>query len=195
MVINVDKKELTKTIEKKLSPRRFRHSLAVAKAAAALAERYGGDKDKAYTAGLLHDIVKDENYSAQLQIIKKSGIILSPVEQASPNLWHAIAGEVYARETVGISDEDILSAIRLHTTGRAEMTLLQKILYVADFTSEDRNYSGVEQIRETAKKDLTAAVLEGLAFCIEDLLAKKALIHEDTLHAYNYYLKLSERNK
>ncbi len=128
--------------------------------------------------------MKDTPGDEQLKLIKKSGIILNRIEISAPKLWHAVSGSVYLRDTLKLPG-DIVSAVRYHTTGRANMTVLEKVLFIADFISEDRNYDGVEKIRAAESVSLDAAVAEALAFTVNDLSARKLAIHTDTLSAYN----------
>ncbi len=118
-------------LEQRLSQYRFVHSLNVAESAKALAKKYGGDEEKAHTAGLLHDIMKDTDAAEQLKVIESAGIEMLGCERLSKKLWHAMSGAVYVRDVIGIVDEDIFNAIRYHTTGRENMSkklfLLQTI--------------------------------------------------------------------
>ena len=176
--------DLRKDIRSRLSDARYAHSLAVADCARALAEQYGGDPDKAYIAGLAHDVLKEQKKKDALRYFALQGVSLTPVEAAAPKLWHAMAAEIYLRQTYALP-EDILSAVRYHTTGRAGMTLLEKILFTADFISADRDYPGVDDMRERAKVSLELAMEEGLRFTIEDLAKENRPIHPDTVSAYN----------
>ncbi len=171
-------------IKERLTEKRFFHSLAVAKEAVRLAEKYGADTEKAFLAGLLHDICKNDTPNQQLKLFKEFGIILDAVEKNSFKLWHAISGAVYAEKILNLKDLEIISAIRYHTTAKAGMTLLEKILYLADFTSEDRDYPGVFEMREAVDKSLSEALNEALDFTIKDLKEKNCAIHKDTIKAY-----------
>ena len=177
--------EIIALIKGRLTPKRFIHSLEVAKEAKRLALKYGENGDRLYTAGLLHDIMKDTSPEQQLKFLIESGIMLSDIEFAAFKLWHAISGAEYARREVGVTDEEILSAIRYHTTAKAGMTVFEKLLYIADFTSADRNYPGVEGVRQAAEESIEAAMEEGLAFTVSDLAEARKAIHPDTLAAYN----------
>lgn len=172
-------------IRTRLSDHRYHHSLCVAEEAARLAHRYGGDAARAYTAGLLHDIMKDTDKNAQLQILSDFGILLDEVEQVSPTLWHARAGEVFLRKVLRIEDEELLTAVRYHTTGRPGMSLLEKVLFVADFTSADRTYDDVDEMRRLADVSLEDAMLYGIAYTIVDLINRERPIHPDTVATYN----------
>lgn len=113
-------------IKSRMGEKRYIHSLNVAKEAVRLAKLYGADVKKAEVAGLLHDVTKETPPQEQLKLIKASGIILSEVQKVSPKLWHAISGAAYIRMQLSVTDPDIVSAIRFHTTGRAQMSLLER---------------------------------------------------------------------
>jgi len=172
-------------IRSRLGDYRFHHSLCVAEEARRLALRYGADPDKAYTAGILHDIMKDADRAAQQTILSDYGVELDPIEQHSPTLWHARTGAVFLQHILGIEDTDILQAVRYHTTGRAGMTLLEKVLFVADFTSADRDYPDVDVMRRLADQSLTEAMRYGVDYTIRDLMDKGREVHPDTVALYN----------
>ena len=172
-------------LKSRLSEYRFIHSLAVADEAKRLAERYGEDVDRAYLAGLLHDIMKDAPKSEQLRAIEKSGYRMNEIELAEPKLWHAIAGACYIENEGLCTDSEIISAVRYHTTGKPSMTLLEKILYVADFTSAERDYDGIEVMRAAADESLEIAMLEGTRFSINSVLQKCGFVHIDSILMYN----------
>ena len=174
---------------KMLGEKRYRHSINVADRALKLAKIYGYDQEKAYVAGLLHDICKDMPYPEQLKWIKKSDIISDSTIFKQPNVWHSIAGSIFVKEEMGIQDQDIITAIRYHTTGRPNMSSLEKIIYVSDLTSEDRNFDGVEELRKMAEIDLEDAVREILSFIMSDLARRRVYIVEDTYLAYNKYME------
>lgn len=180
-------------IRSRLSDYRFRHSLCVADEAKRLAQKYGADPAKAYTAGILHDIMKDTAKDAQLQILADYGVTLDEVEQSAPMLWHARCGEVFLRNILGVNDEDILSAVRYHTTGRAGMTLLEQVVFTADFTSADRDYPDVDVMRAKADRSLTEAIRYGVEYTIGDLQRQGRAVHPDTLAVYDEIV-LSEQN-
>jgi predicted HD superfamily hydrolase involved in NAD metabolism len=117
--------------------------------------------------------------------MQQYGIKLSQVEQSAPKLWHAILGAEYIRRELDVTDEEILQAVRYHTTGRANMTLLEKVLFIADFISDDRDYPGVQKLRETAKNSLEKTMVEGIVFTVKELADANRPIHPDTIAAYN----------
>ena len=181
--------EFKNAIRARLGDKRYEHSLNVANECRTLASMYGADEEKAYIAGLLHDILKDTELTKQLDYLAINGVILEDYELMAPKLWHAVAGAFYVREELGVDDSEIIDAIRCHTTGRRFMTKLDKILYVADFISRDRDYDGVEIMRRQVMRGLEYAVLEGLRYTIRHLLKDKFIIHPDTIGAYNQVLR------
>lgn len=177
--------EYKQLLKIKLSEKRYKHSLFVADEAVRLSLIYGGNSEKAYLAGLLHDIMKDASGDVQLQTLNEFGIILTNVEKSTPKLWHAMSGAVYVEKVLNINDNEILSAIRYHTTAKTNMTLLEKLIYLADFTSMDRDYNGVEEMRRAVNVNLDKAMYIGLSFTISDLASHGNPIHPDTVDAYN----------
>ncbi len=177
--------EFTEIIRKRLNEKRFIHSLNVAECAKKLADIYGGNKEKSFTAGLLHDIMKNADKSEQLQIINEGKIILTEEEKDNPKLWHAIAGAEYMRNKLNVRDEEIIDAVRYHTTGKKNMSLLAKIIYIADYISDDRDYPGIEEIRAAAYESLEKAMMIGLEFSIKEIVENKQIIHPDSIDAYN----------
>ena len=175
-------------IKSKLSPYRFNHSVEVAKSAVYLAEKYGGDSEKMYVAGLLHDVLKE---AETFYYVDKYVIPLTVLEEVTPKLWHAIVGAEFIKNELHIDDEDIITAVRYHTTGRKNMTLGEKILFIADFISADRDYNGADEMRERAEKSLECAMDMGLSFTIADLVEQGRPVHPDTVDAYND-IKLQE---
>ncbi len=177
--------EYKKIIKSMMSESRYNHCVNVSKEAVKLAKRYGGDEEKAAVAGILHDITKEMPKEEQLQIIIDSGIILDDIQKNAPKLWHGISGSVYIKNHLGIDDEDILNAVCYHTTGRAGMSILEKIIFIADFTSEERTYNGVATMRKKSKKSLEEAMLYGFKFTFSDLSSRELAIHPDELACYN----------
>ncbi len=172
-------------LREKLDEYRYVHSINVSETSAELAKKYGADEKKAYEAGLLHDIMKNTDKDEIFALFEKYGIELTELERKSPKLWHAIAGSVYCKYELEIDDAEVISAIRYHTTGRAGMSELEKVLFTADFISADRNYNGVEEMREKAQISLDEAMTEGLRFTIDELCNALKPIHPDTIDAYN----------
>ncbi len=172
-------------IRQRLGDYRYHHSVCVADEAKRLARRYGADEAKAYTAGLLHDIMKDTDRKSQLQILADFGILLDEVEQQVDKLWHAKVGAAFIEHILQVTDRELLDAVRYHTTGRAGMSLLEKIVFVADFTSADRRYPDVDEVRRLSDVSLEETIIYTIDYTIRDLLNKGQAIHPDTLAAYN----------
>lgn len=172
-------------VQSRLSAKRWKHSLNVAEAAVKLAKKYGADVQKAEIAGILHDIMKETPPQEQLQIMQQFGIILSNIEKNAPKLWHAMSGAVYIQHELGVEDQDILEAVRYHTTGRADMSPLEKVIYIADYISAERDYDGVADMRKAANQSLEKAMADGMTFTIKDLAGRQVPIHPDTFAAYN----------
>ncbi len=177
--------QLKEILESRLTPKRFIHSLNVAESAVELARLYGGDTDKAYTAGLIHDCCKDTPAAEQLTFMLRNGMELNECEINAAKLYHAMCGSLYIQKEFGVTDGDIINAVRYHTTGRKNMSLLEKIVFIADFIGAERDYDGVEVMREKAVRSLDEAIVEGLGFTIKDLIHKGVLVHPDTVDAYN----------
>lgn len=177
--------KIKELLRERLDEYRLVHSLGVADAARRLANIYGENEDRAYFAGLVHDITKNTPKDEQLHIIEKGGIILSPEEKNNPKLWHAISGSVFVRDELKITDEEIISAVRYHTTGKDNMTVLEKIIYIADFISEERSFNGVEYMRRLAYESLDRAAMFATDFCIPDLVRRRQVLHIDSVKLYN----------
>jgi nicotinate-nucleotide adenylyltransferase len=175
-----------KLLKQMLSEKRYNHSLCVADEAKRLAIKYGANEDDMYLAGLLHDITKFMPNEEQLKLFDDFGIMLTENEKSTPEIWHAMSGAIYIERFLQIKNRDILSAVRYHTTAKANMSLNEKIIYVADLTAADRNYPDVEEIREKSNKSLEETMVAILKFTINNLLSKNKPIHPDTLEAYNF---------
>ena len=177
--------EYRKILREKLDDYRIYHSECVSECAAVLAEKYGADPEKARLAGLMHDVMKNADTDGHFEYIEKSGEKLTPVDFSNPKVWHQISGAAYLKENGIISDEEILGAVRWHTTGKADMTLLEKIVYVADFISADRDYPDVGVVRRLADKSLEEAILYTSRYTVNKLAGNSMPIHPATVECYN----------
>ena len=178
----------TEKIRSMLKPSRFEHSLNVAQRAVYLADVYGEDVKKAEIAGLLHDICKNMSAEEQLQWTKKSAIIFDKSFWAQPQLWHGFAAAEYIQEVLGIRDEDIISAVRWHTVGKADMTTFEKIIFLADLTSAERNYPAAEEVRDIVDKSLDEGMRTSLLFTVGKLVENHQPICRDSWLCYNCYV-------
>lgn len=182
--MNYDKETYIADLRARLDDYRFVHSMNVADTCRQLAQIYGEDEEKAYYTGLLHDIFKNEPKEKLLAFFEENGIVLTDCERSAPKLWHAMAGSVYLQQTYGF-DADFINAVRYHTTGRAGMSLLEKIVFCADFISAERDYPGVDDMRERVTISLEFCMEEGLRFTIDELVNALLPVHPDTIHAFN----------
>ena len=176
--------EMRKGILSRLRGYRYEHTLGCERAARKLAERFGGDPEKAGVAALLHDITKHLSPQEQLNLCEKYGIIPCTVEKSEPKMLHGKTAAAIAREEYGMPEE-ICDAIACHTTGRRGMTLLDKILYLAEYIEDTRDFSGVEKARKLARQDIDRALLYCYDQTLTDLVERGKLIHSDTVAAYN----------
>ncbi|MBR5154915.1 MAG: bis(5'-nucleosyl)-tetraphosphatase (symmetrical) YqeK [Clostridia bacterium] len=187
--------EITQYLKRNLSKERFNHTIGVAETAQSLATMWGEDSSLAFLAGLVHDCAKEVPVQDAVMKLSASGYVLDEVEKSSPALIHAPLGALLAKEIFGINDQIVLDAIRYHTTGRTNMSLLEKIIYVADFIEPNRRYRESKIIRDLAFTDLDKAVLAEADMVIKFTIDKGRLIHPDTVIARNYYLKLTKEGK
>lgn len=171
-----------------LSNKRYKHSVAVADMCFKLAALHGADPVEAYTAGILHDIRKETAPELIKKEAAKSGLCPDPVELRTPALWHAVAGAAYVRDVLGVENPDIIGAIRFHTIARADMTRLEKVVYLGDLVSKDRQYDDVEKFRRLAFEDLDNAMFEAVRWSIEDTIGKSGRIPRYTFEAYGFYI-------
>lgn len=180
--------DINKRLHTVLTPKRFRHTQGVAQEAVRLAERYGADKDKAYLAGLLHDCAKCYTDEEKLAMCEEYNVPLDDILSRQPDLAHSFLGAALARAEYGVEDEDIINAIAYHTTGRENMTLLEKIIYIADYIEPNREpFKGLEEIRELAYKDIDKAVEYSLHNTIDYNVKKKRIIHPLSIKALDFY--------
>lgn len=187
--------EYEREVQKHLTQRRFYHSQCVAESAAQLAERYGADVEKARLCGILHDIMKDTPPEEQLKIMEKFGIMLTEAERRNVKLWHAVSGAAYAEHVLGVADQEIIGAIACHTGGKSGMSLLDKVLFVADYISADRDYPGVEKLRILSENSLEEVMVEGIAFTIPERMEARLTLEPRSIDAYNEALWTLEEKR
>jgi predicted HD superfamily hydrolase involved in NAD metabolism len=180
--------EIRLYIKENLMEKRYEHVLGVAETAKKLASLNGISEERAEVAALAHDVAKNLSKTRMKEMIVENNIILSKIEENNPNLWHSIIGPIEAEDKLGIEDEDILDAVRWHTTGKENMSVLAKIIYIADMIEPNRNFDGVEDLRKATFEDLNRGVYCGLTRSIEFLLTKNLIIDENTMKARNYFL-------
>ena len=171
-----------------LKPKRMPHVLGTEATAVKLAHRYGADVEEARVAALLHDCTKKLSLEEQLALCEQYGLALDELQRTALKLQHAITGAAVAREIYGVSDA-VYEAIRWHTTGKADMTTLEKVIYLADYIEPTRDFPGVEQLRQVVWQDLDRGMLLGLEMTIEEMAHWGNPVHEDTLCARDFLVQ------
>ena len=183
----IPKNEVIDWLRKNLDKERFEHSIGAAETAAALAEKYGLDEEKAYYAGLLHDCAKCMPKEEQLLIIKND-LCVQECEADNPKIYHAPVGAYLAEEKFNVEDEEILSAIRWHTLGRVNMTNFEKIIFLADkIEPKTRVGEHINLIKSklNGSNGLNAALLECYKSTIKSLVERNLVICPNTIDIYN----------
>ena len=184
--------KLYEAVKSILSEKRFKHTLGVVKRAEEYAVIYNIDVEEAKLAALAHDIAKEISKDESYKRLEEYGIELDEIEKQNFNLVHSKLGAAIAKEEYGMNDE-MISAIKYHTTGRENMTMLEKIIYLADATEENRKYLfnddelSLNELVELIKKDIDAGLRYTLKWNLQSILRKDFVIHLDSVRAYNYY--------
>lgn len=201
MLDHGERERLTQQLGEYMGSVRHDHSVKVATACVRLARIHAPElEDKAELAGLLHDNAKKMPVPDQLAIARERGLEISPSEEQSPELLHGKVGALLLRRRFGIADPEVEQAIADHVTGRAGMGMLSKLLYVADYTSADRQMEGVEAVRELSLSDLDAAVFAVASAKLRSIIDRGLLIESGTVDLYNEHrgharnLMLEDRN-
>ena len=184
-------KKLRKKIKDVMTKSRYEHTLGVEFTAASLAMRYEVDIEKAELAGLLHDCAKCIDSEDTLDECKKYNIELTDVEKRNPFLIHSKLGAVHAKKLYGVDDEDIISAIRFHTTGKPDMTMLEKIVFVADYIEPLRyKQQDIDEVRHLAFTDLDSCVYKILDDTISYLSKNHKEIDTESVKTRDFYKKI-----
>lgn len=177
-------------LKRKLSDTRYAHTVSVSHTCACLAMKYEYDVNKAIIAGLLHDCAKYMDSEEMLNKAQKAGLPISDYELNKPDLLHAKLGSYYANKKYNINDEEILSAIECHTTGKPKMNLLEKIVYVADYIEPFRcKMPRLDVIRTLAFEDIDECLKLILSDTLKYLKSSGMMIDKATIDTYNYYCK------
>ncbi len=183
-------KEIQKSLQKELDAKRYQHTLGVAYTAASLAMRYQTDLSDAFIAGLLHDCAKCMSNQDKLCFCKEHDITISESELRNPFLLHATVGSVLAKEKYGIESLEIQGAIRFHTTGKPNMTLLEKIIFIADYIEPNREHDpDLSEIRQLAFIDIDRCLIHILKNTLLHLQNSDKEIDPKTKETYHYYIK------
>ncbi|UII54950.1 bis(5'-nucleosyl)-tetraphosphatase (symmetrical) YqeK [Cytobacillus spongiae] len=180
----MNRKQALKIVEEQLTPHRYEHTLGVMETAIELAAHYGADEKKAELAAIFHDYAKFRPKKEMKRIIEEQGM---PKELLvyGKELWHAPVGAFLVEKEAGITDSEVLDAIRYHTAGRPGMTLLEKVIYIADYIEPGRHFPGVDEVREMAKSDLDLALAQSIKNTILFLMKKNLPIYPETFLTYN----------
>lgn len=180
----MDVVKLESDVSNRLPLNRFNHVVRVTEIAKKLAENYGLDVEKVELAALLHDIAKFVDKDELRNILVKESCderLLSFHHE----LWHAPVGAIFAQEQFQVEDEDILNAIRYHTTGRAGMSAIEKVIYIADLIEPGRNFAGIDKLRDIANEDLDIAMGACIQHTLQFLISKGTPIFPDSFACYN----------
>lgn len=180
----MNKEQILNSVQSQMTEKRFIHTLGVMKSARELAEQYGENVEAAELAALIHDVAKCWPVKQQAAYILEHKLDTSLLNYEK-ELWHAEIGAHYARTQYGVTDDDICAAIQYHTSGRAQMSLLEKIVWVADYIEPNRSFPGVEEARRLAEISLEKAILYGLNSTIILLIEKNKNVYPTTIHARN----------
>jgi predicted HD superfamily hydrolase involved in NAD metabolism len=184
----LSREEIKLYLKANLKEKRYIHTLGVADTAKKLAKLNGISEEKAEIAGLAHDVAKNLSKERMKELMEENNIVLSKLEESNSDLWHSIIAHIETKDKLGIYDEEILDSIRWHTTGKEDMSILTKIIYIADMIEPNRKFDGIEDIRKATFEDLDKGVYCGLTHTIEFLLSKNLLIDENTIKARNCFL-------
>jgi predicted HD superfamily hydrolase involved in NAD metabolism len=180
----MERDEALKLVKQQLTEHRYQHTLGVMETAIALAKQYGADEKKAEIAAIFHDYAKFRPKDEMREIIISQGF---PKDLLAFNgeLWHAPVGTYLVEREAGITDHDVLDAIRYHTSGRPGMSLLEKIIYLSDYIEPGRHFPGVEEVRAMAKENLDKALMKAVQNTILFLMKKNQAVYPDSFYTYN----------
>jgi predicted HD superfamily hydrolase involved in NAD metabolism len=187
----MEREDALKLVKQQLTDHRYQHTLGVMETAVALAKQYGGDEQKAELAAIFHDYAKFRPKEEMKEIIISQGFS-EDLLHFNSELWHAPVGTYLVEKEAGINDPEVLDAIRYHTSGRPGMTLLEKIIYLADYIEPGRHFPGVEEVREEAKSNLDQALIMAIKNTMIFLMKKNQTVYPDTFYTYNDLIRKLE---
>jgi len=185
--VSLTRDKLIQTIQSQMSRERFQHVLGVEQAAVQLAEKFGVSTEAASIAALTHDYAKERSDKEMQELIFSEKLDLEWLDYGS-NIWHGPLGAVLVERELGISNPDILNAIRHHTIGAEKMTLLEQVIYVADYIEPGRNFPGVEHARVLAAENLQEAVRYETKQILQHLIEQNRKIYPKTIATYNKWV-------
>lgn len=184
----MNQEQALKKVKPHLTEHRYTHTLGVVKVAKELASRFGADEEKAMIAAVFHDYAKFRDKEEMKRLVRETLNDKSFLDYGD-ELLHAPCGAYYVQHEIGIADEDVLNAIRFHTTGRPGMTVLEKVVFLADYIEPGRHFKGVEEVRDLAKENLDQAIIEALKNTTVFLMKRNQQVFPDTVATYNQLLK------
>lgn len=180
----MERERALRIVKQQITEHRYLHTLGVADTAILLAGQYGADQQKAELAAIFHDYAKFRPKDEMREIILTQSMP-KDLLQFNAELWHAPVGAYLVEKEVGITDKEILDAIRYHTAGRPGMTKLEKVIYLADYIEPGRRFPGVEEVRKLAKVNLDNALMKSMQNTILFLLNKNQAVYPNTFNTYN----------
>jgi predicted HD superfamily hydrolase involved in NAD metabolism len=180
----MEREEALKIVKEQLTDHRYQHTLGVVETAITLAKKYGADEKKAETAAIFHDYAKFRPKDEMRQIILNQNFPQDLLHYHA-ELWHAPAGAYLVEREAGIKNKEVLDAIRYHTSGRPGMTLLEKVIYLADYIEPGRHFPGVDEVRALAKENLDKALIQAVKNTILFLMKKNQPVYPDSFLTYN----------
>lgn len=186
--------ELKNLLQARLSAKRFQHSLNTGDVAKKLALQHGADADKAYLAGLLHDYAKGISAEKLWEIASAQGLIQDEIEKQIPDILHAPVGAYLLAQELNIKDNELLQAVRYHTLGAMEMSLLDKIIYIADIIEPGRDFPGLQRLYCLAFKNIDQALIFSMESTIRYCLEKQRLIHPLSVKNRNHLLQIIKKS-
>ena len=184
----MDVESIFQEVQKELSPKRWRHTQGVMNKAIELAQRHDGNVEQAYLAALLHDVAREWPPEQWVAEAKTAGLVMDEAALHSPVLLHAPLAAWVAKRRFGVTDETVLNAIARHTIGGTDLSLLDKIIYLADGLEEGRSYKGVEELRQLALQDIDAAMLAVYDQTLRYMIKREEAIHPETISGRNELL-------
>lgn len=190
----MNRKEALELVKPHLTEHRYIHTIGVVDTAVDLAERFGADTHKAMLAAVFHDYAKFRPKEEMRSIIERERLGEDLMLYGS-ELWHAPVGAFLVKSEIGLQDDEILQAIRSHTSGRVGMGVLEKIIFLADYIEPGRQFPGVDEVREVAENDLDEAVKQAIINTVVFLLKRNFPVYPGTLHTYNEMVSPQRRNK
>lgn len=191
----MDLEKMKRILIDQIEESRYKHTLRVVDTAKKLASNYNVDQYKVEVAALLHDCAKYKNKKVLLKKAEDFGIILDTILTHNHHLIHSYLGAEIAKEKYNVVDEDILNAIRYHTIGRENMSILEKIIFIADYIEPGRNFDGIEEVRELAYENIDEAIIISMEQTIKYIIDKGLLLHPNTINTRNSLILARKNNR